>query len=180
MIALNLAKSVKTFSEGQGYSQVCVFISHKKEDQAAAEAVGDYLLNEVKVNIYLDTHDADLKEAVSVENDKAIVQLIQKGLILSTHLLCLVSDKTRLSWWVPYEIGIADTSSSALGKIKISTLKLKGTEDIPSFLKVHDVLWSYADFKKYADNMRYCDGYRALGEHVIVKDSVNNLKKFLD
>ena len=180
MIAVNLAKSVIPLSEGYKYSKVCVFISHKKEDQEAAEAIGNYLLTEVKVNIYLDTHDADLREAVSVENDNAIVQLIQKGLNRSTHLLCLVSDQTRLSWWVPYEIGIADISSTALGKMKISTLKLKGTEDIPSFLKIHEVLLSSEDFKQYADNLSNYDGCRTLNEHLIIKNSVSNLKRFLD
>lgn len=54
------------------------------------------------VNIYLDTNDCELKEAVSSANDKKIVDSIKTGLQYSSHLLCLISDKTKLSWGVPY------------------------------------------------------------------------------
>ena len=91
----------------------CVFISHKKEDAAAAESIGKYLTDVVGVNIYLDSKDLVLQEAVSTDNDKKIVESIKRGLACSTHLLCVTSEKTRLSWWVPYEIGIADDSGVA-------------------------------------------------------------------
>ena len=45
-------------------------------------------------------------------------------------MLCIISDKTRLSWWVPYEIGVADN----LG-IRIASIKTKDIDDFPSFLK---------------------------------------------
>ena len=51
----------------------CVFISHKKEDEEAAIAIGAYLTDIVGVNIYLDTKDCILKEAVSADNDQMIV-----------------------------------------------------------------------------------------------------------
>ena len=121
----------------------CVFISHKKEDEATAKAIGDYLLNQVGVDIYLDLYDIELKEAVSVDNDKKIVASIKKGIGTSTHLLCLVTDKTKMSWWVPYEVGVAGEH----GK-KIATLKLKAIEDIPSFLKTEQVLKNVQEFFK--------------------------------
>ena len=73
------------------------------------------------MDIYLDLYDVELKEAVSVENDKKIVESIKKGIGTSSHLLCLVSDKTRLSWWVPYEVGVVGERGKT-----ITTLKLKG------------------------------------------------------
>lgn len=49
--------------------------------------------------------------------------------------MCLVSNATQTSWWVPYEVGYAKKSDK-----KISTLKYKDILDVPSFLKVEDVI----------------------------------------
>lgn len=98
-----LIKQSWEFNAQQGN---CVFISHKKEDEESAKGIGDYLMQQVGVDIYLDLHDIELKEAVSLENDRKIVESIKRGIGTSSHLLCLVSDKTRLSWWVPYEVGV--------------------------------------------------------------------------
>ncbi len=122
-------KSLVYFREIKG-EKICVFISHKKEDQHIAIELGDFLTNQLGVDIYLDTFDLDLQEAVSVENDAKIVESIANGLKLSDVLLCIISDKTRLSWWVPYEIGVADN----LG-IRIASIKTKDIDDFPSFLK---------------------------------------------
>jgi len=122
----------------------CVFISHKKEDEDAAIAIGSYLTDVVGINIYLDVKDCILSEAVSAENDQKIVESIKRGLDYSTHLLCLISDKTKLSWWVPYEIGYADRQS-----IDVSVLKLKDVDDIPSYLKIKRTLYNKEDFLRY-------------------------------
>ena len=53
----------------------CVFISHKKEDEEAANTIGNYLIENVGVSIYLDTEDCVLQEAVSTENDQKIIPL---------------------------------------------------------------------------------------------------------
>ena len=126
----------------------CVFISHKKEDEEAAKAIGNYLTENVGVSIYLDTEDCVLQEAVSTENDRKIVESIQKGLSCSTHLLCLISDKTKLSWWVPYEIGYADKQ-----QINVAVLKLKDVEDVPSYVKIKNTLINIEEFLRYASEL---------------------------
>ncbi len=172
----NLAKAAAwergTFSQG---GKRCVFISHKKEDEDAAVAIGAYLTDVVGVNIYLDTKDCVLEEAVSSRNDQLIVDSIKRGLVYSSDLLCLISDKTKLSWWVPYEIGFADKQ-----KIDIAVLKLKNVDDIPSYLKIKKVLLNKEDFLRYIsqlgpygslmanENYRYfskCDN-KALMQHI--------------
>ena len=121
---------------GYGYireikgDKICVFISHKKEDQHIAVELGKFLMEQLGVDIYLDIFDPELQEAVSVENDAKIVASITNGLKLSNILLCVISDKTRLSWWVPYEIGIADSS-----QIEVASIRTKDIDDFPSFLK---------------------------------------------
>lgn len=126
----------------------CVFISHKKEDEEWAKAIGDYLMQKVGVDIYLDFYDIELKEAVNAENDRKIIESINKGIGTSSHLLCLVSDKTKLSWWVPYEVGMAEAK-----KKKIATLKFKGVEDIPSFLKTQKVMRNMEEFFDYTKTL---------------------------
>ena len=115
----------------------CVFISHKKEDENIAIAVGNFLMNKLNVDIYLDLYDIDLQEAVSVENDEKIVESIKDGIKLSDILLCIITDNTRLSWWVPYEIGIADNEKKV-----IASIKTKNIADFPSFLKTKTTLKS--------------------------------------
>lgn len=113
----------------------CIFISHKKEDQHIAIELGNFLTENLNVDIYLDVFDVELQEAVSIENDAKIVSSIKEGIKLSNILLCIISDKTKLSWWVPYEIGIADISG-----IKIASIKTKQIDDFPSFLKTQETI----------------------------------------
>lgn len=127
-VRLGYAREIKT-------DKPCVFISHKKEDQDIAIKLGDFLTKKLNVDIYLDVFDLELQEAVSVENDVKIVNSITSGIKLSDILLCIISDKTKLSWWVPYEIGIADTSG-----LKIASIKTKQIEDFPSFLKTQKTI----------------------------------------
>ena len=128
--------------------RTCVFISHKKEDEEAAKAIGSYLTDVVGVNIYLDTEDCVLREAVSSENDQKIVESIQRGLLYSSHLLCLISDKTKLSWWVPYEIGYADKQ-----QINVAVLKLKDVDDVPSYVKIKSTIINVDEFLRYASEL---------------------------
>ena len=129
----------------------CVFISHKKEDKHIALEVGKFITEKLNWDIYLDVFDIELQEAVSVQNDEKIVQSIQEGIDISDILLCIVSDKTRLSWWVPYEVGIADTKN-----IKIVSLKTKQVDDFPSFLKTKDTVDNILQFIRYmSKNGRY-------------------------
>lgn len=132
----------------------CVFISHKKEDAKAAVAIGEYFTKVKAINIYLDQDDVILQEAVSKENDKEIVESIKRGLRCSTHLLCLISDQTRLSWWVPYEIGTAECCG-----VDISCLKLKDIADLPSFLKIQKVLLDINDFLQYVHELEPYGNY---------------------
>jgi len=172
---------VYNFAENKFYGEValekkakeehCVFISHKKEDEKAAIEIGKFLLEQVGVNIYLDIKDCILQEAVSNGNDKKIVDSIKFGLSVSTHILCLISDKTRLSWWVPYEIGIADVSQK-----NIASLKLASVDDIPSFLKIHETIFNVEDLLQYASKIKPFSNFYGAFYYSKFRESVNNSK----
>lgn len=154
----------------------CVFISYKSEDIDAAIGVGDYLIHQARVHIYLDTKDCVLKEAISAENDEKIVESIKRGLSKSTHILCIISDKTRLSWWVPYEIGIADNS-----EINIASLKLRNVDDIPSFLKIHKSITDVDEFVDYTRDLgRYGRLFFNFADKAQAQTDVSALKQYID
>ncbi len=144
MTGINRAeiKDEYIFAEYKRQNKDCIFISHKKEDEHVAIALGNYIMDVLGKDIYLDIYDCDLSEAVSVENDVAIVQSIQNGISCSTHLVCIISDKTKVSWWVPYEIGYAETNLKSLNGDLIASAKVTNISDIPSFLKVKRTLSS--------------------------------------
>ena len=157
-------------------SKPCVFISHKKEDEEAAIQIGKYLTDFADINIYLDINDFELKEAVSLENDEKIVDSIKKGLECSTHLLCLISDKTRLSWWVPYEIGFAENED-----IDITSLKLKNVDDIPSYLKIKRSIFKKEDFYKYICEIKPLAKYSYRENYNTITSADNSIiEKYID
>lgn len=122
----------------------CIFLSHKSEDKASAKKIGEYIMKELDLDIYLDEYDTGLQKAIEDKNDKEIVNHINKGIDEASHLLCIISDKTQVSWWVSYEIGYAKKSSK-----DIASLQLKSIDDIPSFLKVEKYLSNIDDINRH-------------------------------
>lgn len=157
------------------HREKCVFISHKKEDEQAAIDIGSFLMEIVGVNIYLDILDEPLQTATQTENDRLIVESIKKGLECSTHLLCLISDKTHLSWWVPYEIGIADNKN-----ISIASLKLKVVNDIPSFLKIHPAFYNIDEFVRNTANYKQYGALLFNENYNRISNKAETLKKYID
>lgn len=122
-------KLFKSYAHKEG-RESCVFISHASENKDAAVEIGEYI-RRAGIDIYLDIYDEELQASVARGNDKGITNTIEKGVDNSTDILCIISDSTKNSWWVPYEIGYGKKSSNS-----ISTLVLKNVDDIPSYLKI--------------------------------------------
>lgn len=156
-------------------NEFCVFISHKKEDKLAAIDIGRYLMETVGVHIYLDIMDEKLQKATQIENDKVIVESIKEGLEYSTHLLCLISEKTHLSWWVPYEIGVADDKN-----LNIASLKLKKTDDIPSYLKIHPAFYNVDQFVRYTTNYTHYGQLFFESAYQKISKNTDILKRHID
>lgn len=146
----------------QNSSKVCVFISHKSSDMDAAEAVAKYLMAN-NIDVYLDKMDIDLQNKTKEMDAQGIVDSINKALKCSTHILVLVSDQTKESWWVPYEVGY-----SKKGKKKIASALLVGYVDgFPDYLKIEETIKSPDEFKLYAQKLKRKDApYGTLFENV--------------
>lgn len=123
----------------------CVFLSHKKEDKPACREIANYLKN-AGIDYYLDEEDAALQTAVQSRNPHEITESIKKGIRNSTHLLCVISEKTYKSNWVPFEVGYGHAAiidkamieGSRDQKIKLSILTLKDLSEksLPEYMQV--------------------------------------------
>ena len=86
-----------------------VFVSHYNEDGALAQKIA-FWIRDIGMTAFLDIDDPNLPK----KDDVKIADYI-KGVINASHALVVVtSNKTVNSWWVPYEIGVADQKDLVL------------------------------------------------------------------
>ena len=114
-----------------------VFISHKQEDDIFAKFV--HRAFELHgVESYLDVLDDSI-----VENGEALTNHIKKQLNTCTDIIVVMSEKTRFSWWVPFEIGMA-----AQVDMPTATYLTSRTE-LPEYLEYWPRLMSTSDIATY-------------------------------
>ncbi|WP_257140728.1 toll/interleukin-1 receptor domain-containing protein [Bacillus wiedmannii] len=121
-----------------------MFLSHVTENKQVAIAIGEYIKN-AGLDIYLDIYDSELQRAVSSGDDKAITQCIENGINASTDILCIVSETTKRSWWVPFEIGYGKRAEKS-----VSTLLLKDVIGIPSYLAITNLIQGTKKLNQYS------------------------------
>jgi len=106
-----------------------VFISHRSADNAIALEVYNRLVYYHRITCYLDDLD---KEA---GNSKNITKHILNRLNSCTHLIAIMTENTKGSWWVPFEIGVARRAPRV-----ISSFTYLYDCDLPEYLKEWPVL----------------------------------------
>lgn len=156
----------------------CVFISHRSTDKEAAEAVAQYLM-ENDIDVYLDKYDQGLQTADRVNDARTVVQHIERGLSVSTHILTLISTKTRESWWVPYEVGYAKKGGK---KIASAILLNDITGDFPDYLKIERMIKKPEEFQQYVREIKQNSRYGGLFESMRMESTVTstvNLNKYI-
>lgn len=77
-----------------------VFISHTTADDGIAKQVYDRLTKWHGITCYID----DLDRMGATTN---VTGLVVRRLKDCTNLLALVTQNTKFSWWVPFEVGVA-------------------------------------------------------------------------
>lgn len=175
--ALNKILSEKAYALKPTKHKPCIFLSHKSEDKTAVKRIGDYIKKN-GIDIYLDVDDKDLQNAVRNNDHSTITKAIEIGIYASTNLMSLISEKTKKSWWVPYEIGFAKSEEKYL-----STLKLKDVSHIPSFLFITKMLKTAMEFDKYLSEVKERSKVYSITELILNKMSsppITSLKSFLD
>lgn len=114
-----------------------VFISHKKEDSLLALSIQN-AFSKYGISSYLDVLDSDIDAG-----GKELTEHIKKNLNSCTDIIVVISEKTKSSWWVPFEIGMS-------AQIDMPTASFLATEVIlPSYLSYWPRLKSVGDIPKY-------------------------------
>jgi len=138
-------KGVNKFNRSQFYENWkrasasagdCVFISYSRLDKDYARTVGA-MIRDLGIDIYFDENDDVLQLADEQNNHEKVVACIEDGIARSTTLLGIITENTKQSWWVPYEIGSANGHSKPHAH-----LITKEVSYLPSYIKASTILTS--------------------------------------
>lgn len=114
-----------------------VFISHKNEDSALALAIQS-AFSKNGVTSYLDVLDSSI-----TSGGKELTDHIKNNLNLCSDIIVVMSDSTKYSWWVPFEIGMS-------AQVDMPTASyLKSDVILPSYLSYWPRLRTPSDVDKY-------------------------------
>lgn len=114
-----------------------VFISHKKEDSAIAVNIQKAFLKN-GVDSYLDVLDGSISRG-----GKELTDHIKNNLNQCTDIIVVMSSVTKLSWWVPFEIGMS-------AQIDMPTASFLDSQvELPSYLSYWPRLKTISDIDKY-------------------------------
>ena len=119
-----------------------VFISHKQEDSLYAQFVKRQL-DLLKVDSYLDVLDTSINDGGETLTDH-----IKNQLNSCTDIIVVMSEVTKYSWWVPFEIGMAAQKDMPTATYLTSTVSL------PDYLEYWPRLKSVSDVATYVSVRR--------------------------
>src|SRR5436853_5157278 len=124
-----------------------VFISHRSIDKPLAAKIAK-LLDSLHIHYWFDRDDHDTQKAAALgmKGEQAIVLAIDRGLKHSTRLLGILSDSTKLSWWVPYEIGCALTTGIPTSFLVLSSISM---DSLPEFIRLSPLYWSIDELLRW-------------------------------
>ena len=114
-----------------------IFISHKLQDSATANLIAKEL-KEIKVDYYLDVLDNSI-----TENGKELTNHIRANLNKCTDIIVVMSNITKFSQWVPFEVGMA-----AQKDMPTATF-LKEDVSLPDYLRYWPRLKKSTDIREY-------------------------------
>lgn len=124
-------------------AQLGVFISHSRLDKDKARDVAR-ALKASKVDYYFDENDEELQLADEQNDDVKVVQCIDNGIKACSHLLGIITENTKESWWVPYEIGRATGCTRKCGHLIDEEV-----EELPSYIKAAEILTNRKELRDW-------------------------------
>lgn len=173
------------FKNDQNFSNSpCIFLSHKKEDKGACLEIGQYL-SDAGIDYYLDIYDEGLQIASNENDPQKITECLKNGIRLSTNMIVVLSEKTKNSQWVPFEIGYGHASivdktlnqQDSKSSLNLAFLTLKEISDIPipDFLRIAYPIRGIRSLNEYLERIKPI-------EHQLKKNRAysNNLSTVLD
>ncbi|MGY3176197.1 hypothetical protein ACVWYU_005626 [Pseudomonas sp. TE12234] len=118
-----------------------VFISYRHMDRPYAMNINSRLM-QANIKTYLDVLDPES------QTTDDITGVITRNISECTHLLAVVSEKTALSWWVPFEIGEATITNRRICSFKT------GPTELPLYLDKWPKLTREQDIDFFIDAYR--------------------------
>lgn len=114
-----------------------IFISHKDADAEQALLIKKEF-QKYNITAYLDVLDSNIEK-----DGEALTKHIKEQLNNCTDIIVLISEETKKSWWVPFEVGMS-------AQINMPTVTfLKDESKLPSFLSYWPRLRRVEDIAKY-------------------------------
>ncbi len=142
-----------------------VFISHKSDDSQLAEQVA-YRVRSNGLAVYLDLIDPALKED-GPELTEHLLSCMDK----CSQLIAVVSDRTKGSWWVPWEIGVGSEKNFHMASFSVRSVKL------PEYLEKWPALHSNTDIDLYCDFSKKYARRTARRSTNVFRESVGRIQK---
>jgi hypothetical protein len=137
-----------------------VFISHQKADSEIAGAVAARLHQTHQIDCYVDIIDSNL-----LKSGESLGEYLRREMGKCTQLIAVVSTNTRLSSWVPWEIGIATEKDFPLATY------FGDNTPPPEFLQKWPYLRSLSDVDQYAKASKSADSTFRLRKSTLTEDS---------
>ena len=146
-----------------------IFISHKNTDQYIARRVLDVLKSQ-GVDAYLDLLDNTI-----VYKGELLTKHIKSKINECTDILVVMSEETRYSWWVPFEIGMATQKD-------LPTVSyLQSGVELPDYLAYWPRLRNETDLLQYVVTRRYVQQQTIIGrslEHSSFSNTISETERF--
>ena len=143
-----------------------VFISHKQEDHLKAKEIYNYLESKY-ITCYLDVMDKSTLSANDITNH--ITSRIQE----CTHLIAILSEKTKKSWWVPFEIGEATFGDRRISSYNIGLYSF----EIPDYLKKWPIMKTREHLQLFVNEYKQDIGYLTMKKSAELLESTGAFKK---
>ena len=164
-----------------------VFISHKSEDANVAIWIHS-TLGQYGIESYVDKLDPIINMPRGEED---LGEYFRWQLQRCTHLVAVISEATKLSWWVPFEIGIATEREYPLatfadqgeGYRKLPQLIGK-RYDMPEYLRKWPYLQTESDLANYVRALKATSTATDFAENIgrrrsYTKDFYSTLRGYL-
>lgn len=120
-----------------------VFISHQRADSAKATEIARRLRVRHDMETYLDVIDTHLNM-----DGEDLGDYIREQMSGCTHLLAVISYSTKLSQWVPWEIGVATEKDLPLATYA------DAVTSVPEFIQSWPILRTLENVDDYAKASR--------------------------
>ena len=151
------------------YKDYDTFISHKGDDTAFAELAGE-VLHQHGVAPYLDRWDPQ------VDGDSPELEEYLRDVIRDTpSILAVITENTRQSWWVPFEIGVARETESQIATSLWVDESTRKVIELPSYLSNWPILASSDELAQWASKLATSSRRKHLGRDVFIESGIRTM-----